>query len=684
MGWLTGWEYRRELTVTEQSGSDLTDFQVLIILDSTNFDFSKANADGSDIRFTTDDGTTLLDHWIEYWDSANAKARIWIKIPSILANGSVTVYTYYGNSSATDTSNASLVFDYWEDFTSGFPADWKVSTGSWSGEAPTYIKTTGSYGNRAYYKGASYAPPIVIESMEKPASDTKGNTNILMGFQSDGNNYRIVANSSRDVLRIIKAVSGTSTVLATYDYAVNSVWFFTSVRWDSSGNITASFYLADTYQKITDIFATDTTYTSGHIGLGGYSKENLKDWIRVRKYANTEPTVSIGTEETQTVVETILITESISMQAIPKSNIGAGLSDSVGMVDGKAGSISGFGLIDSMGLSDARTGKPMLVLPDAVGFAEDLELTAAAKVLELLALSGVTWGSPGARGGDGVTVTATTAGVAYDVITDAVTLTDVVTAIEQILIQTQVIADGLGLSVELKADVAAAVSDLILSLDKLKAAVDAIHGDLLTLVDAVTAVELITIITETVADSINVLDSAVSDAITAEANALLLSPTVWGSSNKFLMDYVGVDTKAAGSPGSGLVDAVDAVDVLTAVPDAVVKEIIPLLEEVVTHYARAIAVMDDVIGFSEVIGGSISGFSLSDAVSVTDSVELLKWLFAREVLRLYSRITVIITVNSVIMTLKAHRSIINAVAESESAVVDVVRLRSILKEKFGG
>jgi len=63
MGWLTGWTYRKKITIDETKvDADLTNFPVLVKLTSTNFDFSKARSDGYDIRFTSSDGTTLLKY----------------------------------------------------------------------------------------------------------------------------------------------------------------------------------------------------------------------------------------------------------------------------------------------------------------------------------------------------------------------------------------------------------------------------------------------------------------------------------------------------------------------------------------------------------------------------------------------------------------------------------------------
>ena len=94
------WGYRKPIIIVERSGKTLTDFPVKIELNSSNFDFNKAKPDGSDIRFTLDDGITEIPFYIEEWDSVNEKATVWVKIPEIPANGQVKIYMYYYNPNA--------------------------------------------------------------------------------------------------------------------------------------------------------------------------------------------------------------------------------------------------------------------------------------------------------------------------------------------------------------------------------------------------------------------------------------------------------------------------------------------------------------------------------------------------------------------------------------------------------
>jgi hypothetical protein len=106
------WSNRMQVTFNNSDSSeDLVDFPVLVKLDATRIDYSKTQSNGEDIRFTASDGTTLLSHEIESWDSSG-ESFIWVKIPNIPA-GSTTdyIYMYYNNPNAPDGQDAGNVWD---------------------------------------------------------------------------------------------------------------------------------------------------------------------------------------------------------------------------------------------------------------------------------------------------------------------------------------------------------------------------------------------------------------------------------------------------------------------------------------------------------------------------------------------------------------------------------------------
>jgi hypothetical protein len=113
---LIAWKYYSEITISNPNSTALIDYQVRIDLDSSNFDFSKANSDGSDIRFSEDNGNTTISYWLESWDNSGQTATIYTKVSSIDANSSKTIRMYYGNVDAASESNGDNVFEFFDDF----------------------------------------------------------------------------------------------------------------------------------------------------------------------------------------------------------------------------------------------------------------------------------------------------------------------------------------------------------------------------------------------------------------------------------------------------------------------------------------------------------------------------------------------------------------------------------------
>lgn len=108
------WNYSQEIVVTENAGKDLSNYQVPVRLDSSNFDFSKANADGSDLRFLL--GSNELDYWIETWNPKGGEALIWVEVPFLPANGDRKLLMKYGYPQARDESSGTATFIFFDDF----------------------------------------------------------------------------------------------------------------------------------------------------------------------------------------------------------------------------------------------------------------------------------------------------------------------------------------------------------------------------------------------------------------------------------------------------------------------------------------------------------------------------------------------------------------------------------------
>jgi hypothetical protein len=137
---------KRIVLNTSASGADVsgdvTQFPVLIRLNSGNFNFSQAKPDGADIRFATA-GNTPLPYEILHWDSGNRTARIWVRVDTIRGGDSVqSIIMYWGNGAARDSSSSANVFDT----AVGFQGVWHLNE---EGNDPALDATANHYDGTA-------------------------------------------------------------------------------------------------------------------------------------------------------------------------------------------------------------------------------------------------------------------------------------------------------------------------------------------------------------------------------------------------------------------------------------------------------------------------------------------------------------------------------------------------------
>jgi len=142
---------RRIYTNTTASGADvaatITKFPVLVRLDSSNFDFSAARSDGGDLRFTKDDNSPL-PYQIERWDSAGARAEVWVKVDSVIGSSDTRYFIMlWGNPDATGETSGETVFDT----SMGFEGVWHMND---TDSASLRDATANRFDGRKYSMGA--------------------------------------------------------------------------------------------------------------------------------------------------------------------------------------------------------------------------------------------------------------------------------------------------------------------------------------------------------------------------------------------------------------------------------------------------------------------------------------------------------------------------------------------------
>jgi hypothetical protein len=332
---MPGWSYRRPITIYN-TGSALTNYQVLVTLDTQSLiTAGKMRTDCGDIRFTDSNGSTLLNYWIESGLNT-ASTKIWVKVPSIPANSTKTIYVYYGNPSATSLSNGDNTFDFFDDFlgasmdankwihtypegittVSGGKVELKVTgANAWRGEgwksiyssSDSYIVEMivnpqtaasaffGFFENAIYIEGSGtgvtgettyfYCPVVSRTGDEGPGINERVRWRInggALGYYNIGP-YLTLNNWYRIKLEVIKADANTKTFKV---YRENSLLHTASWSATGIGSATTSIYITvAAYEANTPILWWDLFF--------------------VRKYSSPEPTTSVGAEESPPRQQTV-------------------------------------------------------------------------------------------------------------------------------------------------------------------------------------------------------------------------------------------------------------------------------------------------------------------------------------------------------------------------------------------
>ena len=302
-GWhAEGWPYRQRITIYNNNDYDLTDFQVRLDLDSTvvgeNFNWSRQ---GADLRFF-DEAGNKLPYWVEQWDEVNRQATVWVKVLSIPASGSTDIYMYYGNSEVESESDGNAVFEFFDDFNT-LSTNWQdIGQTAWSIieiiNSQLHLKTGTTVGMRLLaYNGYTFTDGIIearINAVDRAPS-------VAWRIVDGRNYYKSRINVDKDFVAIDIVKAGSETKLANTNIALAQQYYryVTRIRgssfifelYDDSGNL------------ITSLSASDTTFNSGMVGFWGYGDtsqgptELYVDWIRVRKYADVEPSAAFSAEE---------------------------------------------------------------------------------------------------------------------------------------------------------------------------------------------------------------------------------------------------------------------------------------------------------------------------------------------------------------------------------------------------
>lgn len=172
--YISGYTTRRKLTIDNTKiDDDLVNFPVTVTFTSSTLDFTKANADGFDLRFTEADGDTLIKYERERHDNGSSLGEYHVKVPAVASSTDTDFYVYYKVADTGDGADATNVWD------SNFKGVWHMKDITTS----TINDSTSNANNGT--KGAANNP---VEATGKIA---KG-----QDFESGSSNYITMARSA--------------------------------------------------------------------------------------------------------------------------------------------------------------------------------------------------------------------------------------------------------------------------------------------------------------------------------------------------------------------------------------------------------------------------------------------------------------------------------------------------------
>jgi hypothetical protein len=240
-------------------------------------------------------GNNKLNYWVEEWNPVGT-SKIWVNVTS---SGTDTILMYYGNPSATSESNGDDVFDFFDDFNDG------IYTDKWTNPHPqgTYTESGGviqlySTGYCSLDSIKHFTGPCVIESRTQRYTggdyitrlyEVGTNNTVESGIGYYGLYFAIrrrgtdfgpeqvlfCGNSSNAWKEWRGLLHGTTWHVYRGDVLDN---------WDRDDTLSLP-VSADGREYYVQIFTHEYADTGARW-----------DWVRVRRYASTEPSASVGDE----------------------------------------------------------------------------------------------------------------------------------------------------------------------------------------------------------------------------------------------------------------------------------------------------------------------------------------------------------------------------------------------------
>lgn len=308
----SNWNHRKRIRVqnNDPQAYATTTVKVTVAYDSA------MRADFADLRFTLADGLTLTPHWIER-AVASTEATVWVRLPSLPASGQSVLNMYFGNSTATSTSNGSSVFTVFDDFEDGNISEYSGGAGDVARFAvvssPVYGGTralgtsnpSGKTVDGIFRFDQTVSQGQIIRYMQyvDTAAGSGDEPCALFGVQSPGTlnqNYAVCLEQFGvdrvSLARNVRNNDVSGTVLATTTVTYTTGWYEVEIDWRTNNTINVSLF-NPSGNLVATTSATDTNYTSGGYGFAFWFQHGTWDSFTARSRTNSPPSIFMGARQ---------------------------------------------------------------------------------------------------------------------------------------------------------------------------------------------------------------------------------------------------------------------------------------------------------------------------------------------------------------------------------------------------
>jgi hypothetical protein len=300
----SGWHYRKSHIINSASGAG-TNYQVKIKAyygsgtdsgESVYLNFH-SRTDFGDVRFTKDDGTTLLDYWIESKVDGD-NAVFWVEVTDDLSSASRVIYLYYGKSDATTTGSGSSTFILFDDFNepSLDGTKWTQKNGGTLTFASSQMTAPANNVDPAKIiaTGGPTDNNRVLRARFKVTGGTDADERVGLGVKTgtaDGKGYNYVFRDFTNLDERSFLDDGVAWNVRTSSW-LKSTWYIEEVYHDGT-NIKGRF---DDGSWQSQTWSGRTGYLA--LNIGSKDSVTVWDWALVRKIVSPEPSHgSWGSEE---------------------------------------------------------------------------------------------------------------------------------------------------------------------------------------------------------------------------------------------------------------------------------------------------------------------------------------------------------------------------------------------------